>query len=226
MESAVRNVLALMAFCLSITSGAQEGSVQTEESIDQQVEAVTQSSESKSGTTSSEVAPSAPSEELLAGEMKNLKEGSITSKPENEVPVLASATAEKTSQQDPMSRLLLSLGVVMGVALSLLLVAKFWSKRKTGLKQHHQIKVLTQFSMGPKKSLAIVRVAGESILIGVTDHNISMIKSLSLIDDELPEMSPQHFDGELHRVDQSEEDFSFASVNDRVSRSTQQMRSL
>ena len=41
--------------------------------------------------------------------------------------------------------------------------------------------------------MAIIRVAGESILIGVTDSHISMIKSLSLIDDEVPSEVPQKF---------------------------------
>ena len=120
----------------------------------------------------------------------------------------------------------IAIAVPLGVAVALFLIAKFWSKRKTGLKQHHQIKVLTQYALGPKKSLAIIRVAGESILIGVTEQNISMIKSLSLIDDELPDMAPQHFDGELNRAGHSEEDFSFAQVTDRVTRSSSQMRSL
>jgi flagellar protein FliO/FliZ len=60
-------------------------------------------------------------------------------------------------------------------------------------KHQTQIKVLQQHYLGPKKSLAIVRVAGESILIGVTDHNISMIKSLALLDDEIPEEAPKSF---------------------------------
>lgn len=62
------------------------------------------------------------------------------------------------------------------------------------LKQAPQIKVLGQHHLGPRKSLAIIRVAGESILIGVTDHNISMIKSLSLLDEEVPHDVPTSFD--------------------------------
>lgn len=79
------------------------------------------------------------------------------------------------------------------------------------MKHQTQIKVLQQHYLGPKKSLAIVRVAGESILIGVTDHNISMIKSLSLMDDEVPEEAPQSF-GKV--LGQSSKDVDFADSAD------------
>jgi flagellar protein FliO/FliZ len=76
-------------------------------------------------------------------------------------------------------------------------------------KHQTQIKVLQQHYLGPKKSLAIVRVAGESILVGITDHNISMIKSLSLLDDEVPEEAPKSFGkvmGKMEQADFSEDD--------------------
>lgn len=70
-----------------------------------------------------------------------------------------------------------------------------WIKKSSvGSKNtQNQIKVLTQFYLGPKKSLAIVRVAGESVLIGITDQNINMIKSLSLLDEDIPESVPKDF---------------------------------
>lgn len=64
-----------------------------------------------------------------------------------------------------------------------------------------QIKVLTQHYLGPKKSLAIIRVAGESILIGVTDHNINLIKPLSLMDDEVPTEAPASFGNVMETYD-------------------------
>lgn len=97
-----------------------------------------------------------------------------------------------------------------------------------------QIKVLTQHYLGPKKSLAIIRVSGESILIGITDSNISMIKSLSLIDDEIPiESPPQKFAETLQsnerkaaaNFDELDEEFSFSGVKDSVSKKLKSMRS-
>jgi flagellar protein FliO/FliZ len=68
-----------------------------------------------------------------------------------------------------------------------------YTKNSNSKKSGKDIQVLTQHYLGPKKSLAIIRVAGESVLIGVTDHNISLIKSLSLLDEEIPQDVPSSF---------------------------------
>jgi flagellar protein FliO/FliZ len=108
---------------------------------------------------------------------------------------------------------------------------------------------VSQQSLGAKKSLAVIRVAGEDILIGITDYNISMIKSLSFLDDEVEEKVPDHFVSELNRVtddfltlgrvpalkDQPkkktaaqpyEEQYSFANIKDIVSDKLKEMRPL
>jgi flagellar biosynthetic protein FliO len=74
--------------------------------------------------------------------------------------------------------------------------------QKMNTKQGHSeiaknIKVLTQKSLGPKKNLMLIRVAGETILIGVTDHNINHIKTLSLMEDELPQYTEPKFQNQL-----------------------------
>lgn len=101
-----------------------------------------------------------------------------------------------------------------------------------------QIKVLTQHHLGPKKSLAIIRVAGESILIGVTDHNINLIKPLSLIDDEVPAEAPAQFENVLTGMgmkdkeieeDNEGEEFQMSGlgqIRDAVGRRLKNMRSL
>lgn len=48
-----------------------------------------------------------------------------------------------------------------------------------------KMKVLNQLPLGAKKHLAVIDVAGEQILIGVTDHHISMLKNLSLLDEDM-----------------------------------------
>jgi flagellar protein FliO/FliZ len=96
-----------------------------------------------------------------------------------------------------------------------------------------QIKVLSQHHLGPKKSLAIIHVAGESMLVGITDNNISMIKSLSLIDDEVPADMPNTFGQTMAKkaneaqpmIDDLDEEFSFAGVTDTVSKKIKSMRS-
>lgn len=160
---------------------------------------------------------------------------------ESEIPVFTKASTAQTGRHDVNNRLAMSLGVMALVAFGLILFSRFYSKRRFGVKPHHQIKVLTQFALGPKKNLAIVRVAGESILIGVTDHNISLIKTLSLLDEELPSETPENFSQELDRVDpeshtaaftmkisnrEEGEDFAFGGIKEMVSKKLREMRSL
>jgi flagellar biosynthetic protein FliO len=114
--------------------------------------------------------------------------------PENEIPVLSAAKAEKKSESNPFFKIIMTLAVV-ATALG---AAAFGVKKlagRTGKKGlSTRINVLTTHHLGPKKNLMIVQVAGETLLIGVTDHNISMLKTLALIDDEIPASVPQRFD--------------------------------
>lgn len=67
------------------------------------------------------------------------------------------------------------------------------SKMVNGPESLMKIKMVTQFHLGPKKTLAVVRVAGESLLLGITENQISLIKTLSLLDEDLPEVSTTNF---------------------------------
>ncbi len=116
---------------------------------------------------------------------------------ESEIPVLANAKELKKGGGSQVGRLMLTLGVLAAALGGLLLILKRLSARGGKANQSTKIQVLTQHYLGPKKSLAIIQVAGESILVGITDHNISMLKTLSLIDDEVPEHLPHRFDGAL-----------------------------
>lgn len=152
---------------------------------------------------------------------------------EDQIPLAITAEKKTAEVNNPMTKALGSGAIVM-----ILLVASYYYVRKyktsnTINKSNMQIKVLTQHYLGPKKSLAIVHVAGESMLIGITDTNISMIKSLSLIDDEVPADMPKTFSESLKRtagttektVDELDEEFSFAGVTDTVSKKIKSMRS-
>lgn len=152
---------------------------------------------------------------------------------EDQIPLAITAEKKTAEVNNPMTKALGSGAIVM-----ILLVASYYYVRKyktsnTINKSNMQIKVLTQHYLGPKKSLAIVHVAGESMLIGITDTNISMIKSLSLIDDEVPADMPKTFSESMKKtsgtsektVDELEEEFSFAGVTDTVSKKIKSMRS-
>lgn len=128
---------------------------------------------------------------------------------ENEILLFKDKTDKAAAQKSSASQMFMSILVVMTlVGASFVLIRKYAYKNKT-TKSQPKIKVLTQHHLGPKKSLAIIHVAGESILIGITDHNVNLIKSLSLIDDEVPQDLTQNFDRSIE--EEAREQFSFST---------------
>ncbi len=175
-------------------------------------------------------------------------EKSIALKTEDQIPL--NIEHVKAAAEAPPTPLRL---IITGIILAALLTGAYYFVKKYKMsntinKSNMQIKVISQHYIGPKKSLAIVRVAGESILIGVTDSNISMIKSLALIDDEVPAETPPNFSSALNTLSNEkttvvkmnhsasstfgmgpcelEEEFSFSGLKDSVSKKLKSMRSI
>lgn len=116
----------------------------------------------------------------------------IDNRKESEIPLNLEGKKKASEDSSSLFRIVMSLAVLGVVGTGAFIFLRKYSVPKAS-KHQTQIKVLQQHYLGPKKSLAIVRVAGESILIGITDNNINMLKSLSLLDDEIPEEAPQSF---------------------------------
>lgn len=162
---------------------------------------------------------------------------------EEQIPLNIDVVKKATDAAPASNRILLT-----GIIISAMLGGAYFFVRKyktsnTINKSNMQIKVLSQHYLGPKKSLAIIHVAGESMLVGITDSNISMIKSLSLIDDEVPATVPKTFSealatpskaggatakSNLGSMDDNEleEEFSFSGLKDTVSKKLKSMRSI
>lgn len=189
---------------------------------------------------SAEIAVIAPAEDTAAPAVETAKK----SLKESEIPVKLDSNKKSASGESPFFRFIMSFGIigVLGGA-AFFLIRKYQFKNPQS--QATQIKVLSQHYLGPKKSLAIVRVAGESVLIGVTDHNISMIKSLSLLDEDIPEETPQEFRSVFAKSTNkagdpvqfstpelsgeetdSKDEFSISGIKDFVSLKLKNMRSL
>lgn len=161
-------------------------------------------------------------------------------KKESEIPVFKSEPQKaKVSSSQMYFRVIGSLAVVLVIGAGLAFFGRWWMKKNQKTLNNNKISVMTQHYLGPKKSLAIIRVAGEFILIGVTEHNINHIKTLSLIDDEYPADSASQFGDTLRQFsgnsmaqvpalknDEAEEDFSFKSVKDMVTGKIKDMRSI
>ncbi len=153
---------------------------------------------------------------------------------EDQIPLVIDAGKKGAETTSSGTKAMASMVIVMClIGASYFLVRKYKTSNVIN-KSNMQIKVLTQHYLGPKKSLAIIHVAGESILVGITDTNISMLKSLSLIDDEVPADMPKNFSDTLTKksgatetttADELDEEFSFSGVTDSVSKKIKSMRS-
>lgn len=152
---------------------------------------------------------------------------------ESEIPVL-SQTQKVTSDKksNTAARVVTSLAIVLGLFGAFFLYARR-NFVKAPKNKNTQVKVLTQHYLGPKKSLAIIRVAGESMLIGVTDNNINLIKTLALMDEEVPQETPKDFSSTLKNVfkkdsqeNQEQDEFAISKIKDFVSGKLKDMKEL
>ncbi|MGZ3775008.1 MAG: FliO/MopB family protein [Pseudobdellovibrionaceae bacterium] len=214
-------------------------------SISAQAAEETAVSSSKAVVETSNVASSTPKEAESVEKSKN------DARNESEIPLNLDSHKKSSSEEGGIFRILFTLSMLGLVGTGAYFFIRKYSV-PTDRKHQTQIKVLQQHYLGPKKSLAIVRVAGESILIGVTEHNISMIKSLSLLDDEIPDEAPKNFDKVLDKKDwdskiefessaekgasaagkrktkelDADEEFAISGIKDIVSKRLKGMRSL
>lgn len=143
-------------------------------------------------------------------------------KAENEIPLNLESKKGPAASESPFYKFILFFSI-LGILLTgaWILLKKFNTKNIS--RNQNEIKVLAQHFLGPKKSLVVVRVAGESILIGVTENNINLIKALSLLDEELPEVTPGNF---KELINAEEEEFSIKGIKDIVSTKLKNMRSI
>ncbi len=136
--------------------------------------------------------------------------GGRESRPESEIPVFSASVGEKKQASTGIERLVITLFVLCVVLGAAIFALKKWAiRRKGNIASPTKIQVLTQHYLGPKKSLAIIQVAGEALLIGVTDQNISMLKTLALIDDEVPGVVPKNFADQMDQEGFEGEDENF-----------------
>ena len=186
-----------LGICLSLSVMAMEESTTT---ADMDVTAKTTVTDKPAATTKV-VAEAAPVEKVVEKADSSESKVLTLAKPENQIP-LTIDQVKKTADSEPMSARVLMTGVILAAFLgTAYYFVKKYKVSNSINKSNRQIKILSQHYLGPKKSLAIVRVAGESILIGVTDQNISMIKSLSILDDELAGEAPQNFEQAMSAED-------------------------
>jgi len=122
----------------------------------------------------------------------------LDSKDESEIPIALKASKKASEDKmKPLHKMVAALGTLILFALVLFYFIHRSGKRAMMSSGARNIKILSQKSIGPKRDLMVIKVAGESVLLGVTDQNINFIKSLSILDDEMPEISPDGFSKQL-----------------------------
>jgi len=81
-------------------------------------------------------------------------------------------------------KMVTGLGIVLSLLFGVLYLAKKFLGKKMGLAgQEQKIKVVTSTYLGPKKSIALVEVAGEKIVVGVTATHITMLTKIGRDED-------------------------------------------
>jgi flagellar protein FliO/FliZ len=125
---------------------------------------------------------------------------------ESDIPVFLTSTNGEKSGSNVLWRLVASLALLLVVAGGVTFAMRRWGRSRDKGGKTARIDIMHQLHLGPRKSLALVRVSGEAMLIGVTDHNINMIKQVTLIDDELEGVLNKDFNGFL------EDEFSIEDV--------------
>lgn len=125
---------------------------------------------------------------------------------EAQIPVFLSGKSTDKSSGNVLWRLVASVALLTVVGGALFYATKKYSRTKDKGGNKARIEIMHQLHMGPRKSVALLRVSGETFLIGVTDHNINMLKSVTLIDDELENVMNKDFNNFL------EDEFSMEDV--------------
>lgn len=109
-----------------------------------------------------------------------------TPQKESEIPVIYKTKETKeTKSQSVIWRLVASFAILTIVGAGMIFASKRWTKRKDTVAQGARIEFMHQHHLGPKRSLALIRVAGETMIIGITDAHINLIKTITIIDTEM-----------------------------------------
>ncbi|MCC6277101.1 MAG: flagellar biosynthetic protein FliO [Oligoflexia bacterium] len=148
--------------------------------------------------------------------------------------------AEPAKKSTPIwLRVLGSLVVVLGMIGGAYLAFQKLPNAKKALGARKMIEVLGQYHLGPKRSLIVIRVAGETMLVGSTENNINLIKPLALLDEDLG--GAQGFTGALRKQvnveiqkqtevrdlqKDAEEEFSMKGLKELVGQKLKSMKEL
>lgn len=115
-------------------------------------------------------------------------------KREDEIPVLQAKVEKKKVSAFTFERILVTLGL-LGTLIGLL-VYFVRSRRHFDLGKKSgtvKIRVISSQMLTPKNSVCVINVASEYFLVGVTEQKISILKTLSILEEDVSrEPAPEH----------------------------------
>lgn len=199
------SVILGVLFCLNATAQDAADATSDEALIQAAEKLVSESHRSKAARMSKATVEEDDST-TEAGVKPSTAEAVLAAQKESEIPVALTAPAKSKDTSNLMWRLAASMAFLSVIAGLLYYATRRWTRPKDKAAQGARIEMVHQFHMGPRKSVALIRVAGETILLGVTDTNINMIKPVTLIDDELEGLMKKDFNNFL------EDEFSIEDV--------------
>jgi flagellar protein FliO/FliZ len=127
--------------------------------------------------------------------------------PEDQIPLKNATVKVAKSESNLLWRLILSMGILSVIAGGLVFFTKRYRRFASGgAASKTRIELLSQLALNQKGSVALIRVSGETLLVGVTEQNINMLKPVTLIDDELENTVLNNFNNFL------EDDFKVEDV--------------
>jgi flagellar protein FliO/FliZ len=180
MKSAIAILLLLLSpigFAAEVSSG-DEALVKAAEKL------VADADANKADTTSASKSDPKPAASQTTSEATTAGL-TTTDVSESDIPLSFAAKSSGKDSSNYIWRMLASIAVLAVVFLAAVFATKRWGRKKDKGGNKARIEIMHQLHLGPRKSMALIRVSGEAMLVGITDHNINMIKPVTLIDDEL-----------------------------------------
>lgn len=92
--------------------------------------------------------------------------------------VLAAGSGETVSLFLAIAKVIGSLVVVVGLMIAAVMLLKRLGLARAGLSGHGLIEVIESRMIAPKKYVALVKIAGEVVALGVTDQAISLLTTV------------------------------------------------
>lgn len=113
--------------------------------------------------------------------------------------------------QPPASSWLAASGYIVSLVLTFLLVlglayvtSRFLAQRFTGSSGSNSGKIHTILPLGPNRAVYVIEIAGKFMALGVTEHNISLLKEITAPEDieqirASTNIPPEQFEDVFHR---------------------------